>query len=1529
MFTSFRQLSNSLPLRNLSLLVGCVAASWMMTPLAVCEPPAGVDDGLRQAYERAVYSVEDSKDGTYRGVNPKQRLSAEFSRAGTRLMHAGGQASLQMTGFGYGDRLERPAAVQPVASGNRVEYRRGAFSEWYVNESHGLEQGFTLAQRVSVAGPGEPLVIAFSVGGGLRPELTAEGDAVVLKSGATPVLRYAGLRSWDARGRAVPSRMEVRDHEIRLVIDDRNAEYPLVVDPVWSQQAELNSSDGMEFDDFGKSVSISGDTAVVGADRDFGNNPPPGVAYVFVRSGTTWSQQQELTASDGASGDAFGTSVSISGDTVVIGAPNATVDGNVFQGAVYVFVRSGTTWSQQQKLSIDGPSGFGLSVGVSGDTTVIGTGSQAFVYVRSGTTWSLQQELMATDAAGGDNFGHSVAIDGDTVVVGAFAKTIGGNSDEGAAYVFVRSGTTWTQQQELNSSDGAAEDRFGQVVVINGDTAVIGAFDHQVGANAGQGAAYVFVRSGTTWTQQQELTSSDGAAGDNFGSAVAVSGNTAAIGAGFKTIGMNSFQGAAYVFVRSGTTWSQQQELNIPDPTGEDFFGYSVAIDGNTIVVGALEHNVGANSEQGSAYVFVQSAPGLSVTKSHTGNFTQGQTGATYTITVTNSGSASTTGTVTVVDTLPTGLTATAISGTGWTCTLGTLTCTSTTVEAAGASFPAITLTVNVAANAPASVTNSAAASGGGATGTATANDPTTVNASGAPALSITKSHTGSFTQGQTGATYTITVTNSGTASTTGTVTVVDTLPTGLTATAISGTGWTCTLGTLTCTSTTVEAAGASFPAITLTVNVAANAPASVTNSAAASGGGATGTSTANDPTTVNASGAPALSITKSHTGNFTQGQTGATYTITVTNSGSASTTGTVTVVDTLPTGLTATAISGTGWTCTLGTLTCTSTTVEAAGASFPAITLTVNVAANAPASVTNSAAASGGGATGTSTANDPTTVNASGAPALSITKSHTGNFTQGQTGATYAITVTNSGTASTTGTVTVVDTLPTGLTATAISGTGWTCTLGTLTCTSTTVEAAGASFPAITLTVNVAANAPASVTNSAAASGGGATGTSTANDPTTVNASGAPALSITKSHSGSFTQGQTGATYTITVTNSGSASTTGTVTVVDTLPTGLTATAISGTGWTCTLGTLTCTSTTVEAAGASFPAITLTVNVAANAPASVTNSAAASGGGATGTSTANDPTTVKASGAPALSITKSHSGSFTQGQTGATYTITVTNSGTASTSGTVTVVDTLPTGLTATAMSGTGWTCTLGTLTCTSTTVEAAGASFPAITLTVNVAANAPASVTNSAAASGGGATGTATANDPTTITPVGPPPAVTDAFQVRYAANLNIGDASVDITNSGASGGNICANVYTFDPAEELISCCTCSVTPNGLQSLSVLKSLISNPLTPAVPSGAVIKLVATTGACNAAVITADNLAPGMLAWGTSLHAQPTSPLSYGVTETPFSVAPLSAAELAHITSTCGFIQSDGSGFGICKGCAAGGLGAPTSVQ
>jgi hypothetical protein len=180
---------------------------------------------------------------------------------------------------------------------------------------------------------------------------------------------------------------------------------------------------------------------------------------------------------------------------------------------------------------------------------------------------------------------------------------------------------------------------------------------------------------------------------------------------------------------------------------------------------------------------------------------------------------------------------------------------------------------------------------------------------------------------------------------------------------------------------------------------------------------------------------------------------------------------------------------------------------------------------------------------------------------------------------------------------------------------------------------------------------------------------------------------------------------------------------------------------------------------------------------------------------------------------------------------------------------------------------------------------------------------------------------------------------FQVRYASNLNVGDSVVNISNSGAIGaalaagtsaattGAICANVYAFSPDEQMISCCSCPVTPNGLVSLSSQKDLISNTLTPAVPTSIVIKLLATVpvaGTCagSAAVVGASTLAPGMVAWGTTIHAAPGG--GFGVTETPFTPATLSAGELSRLSNLCNFINANGSKYGICKSCSLGGLGA-----
>jgi uncharacterized repeat protein (TIGR01451 family) len=670
-------------------------------------------------------------------------------------------------------------------------------------------------------------------------------------------------------------------------------------------------------------------------------------------------------------------------------------------------------------------------------------------------------------------------------------------------------------------------------------------------------------------------------------------------------------------------------------------------------------------------------APDLTISSTHAGNFTQGQTGASYSLTVTNSGSQPTNGAaaVNVTDTLPSGLTPTAIGGTGWSCTLAPLACTRGDVLPAGGSYAAVTVTAAVAGNAAPTLTNIATVSGGGETNTANdqATDPTTVIQ--LPDLVVSSTHTGNFNLGQMGATYSLAVTNIGGGMTSGAVTVTDSVPAGLTATAISGGGWTCSLGPPTCTRSDPLPTGAP-QAVTVTVTVAGNAPASVTNIATVSGGGEINTSNdqATDPTSIVQLTVPDLTVSSTHTGNFVQGQTGAAYSITVTNSGGAPTVGAVTVTDTLPTGLTATAIGGTGWNCTLATLTCTRNDALASGGNYP-VTVTVNVASNAAASITNTATVAGGGETNTANdqATDPTVIVQP--PDLTVSGAHSDPFTQGQTGATYSIVVSNIGAGPTFGSVIVTDTLPPGLTATAIGGAGWNCTLATLTCTRGDVLSAGGTYP-LTVTVTVAANAAPSVTNVVTVAGGSELNTSNdqAIDPTNiVQLTPIPSLTVSSNHTGSFTQGQTGATYTLTVSNGAAAGpTSGAVKVIDTLPAGMTATAIGGTGWNCTLAKLTCTESDVLNAGASYLAITVTVNVASNAAASVTNQVSVSGGGSAPAS-GSDATTVIL--LPILSAFVTADADTVAAGSSIGYTATVSNSGAAQT-GTATAVtlsDSLP----------------------------------------------------------------------------------------------------------------------------------------------------------------------------------------------------------------------------------------------------------------
>src|SRR5215813_12428112 len=322
---------------------------------------SGLHNSLSAAVTAARYGVAERKSGGYEAANPKQNYRIAFKPEGVEVNGSGGtgrgwRIGMELTAFGYGARKKVVGAAGLKIVGDRVEYERQSrdglrLSEWYVNRAGGLEQGFTIPQAPEKRRAGEKLNLWLRLSGDLKARLADEGQAILL-SGKGAKLRYDKLRAVDATGKEAPARMRLAGDQLKLEVSDEAAVYPLTIDPTLAQQAKLTADDAAEGDNFGASVSIDGDTAVIGApndDTDAGIDA--GSAYVFVRSGTSWSLQAKLTGSLAQAGDIFGSAVGISGDTVVVGAPSA-VSGS---GIAYVFVRSGTSWSQA--IFATGPAG--------------------------------------------------------------------------------------------------------------------------------------------------------------------------------------------------------------------------------------------------------------------------------------------------------------------------------------------------------------------------------------------------------------------------------------------------------------------------------------------------------------------------------------------------------------------------------------------------------------------------------------------------------------------------------------------------------------------------------------------------------------------------------------------------------------------------------------------------------------------------------------------------------------------------------------------------------------------------------------------------------------------------------------------------------------------------------------------------------------------------------------------------------------------------------------------------------------------
>jgi hypothetical protein len=364
------------------------------------------------------------------------------------------------------------------------------------------------------------------------------------------------------------------------------------------------TSGGGPIDNMGTSVAISGLRAIAGAPKSSVMGANSGAAFAFVRGSSGWTQTQLIKATDGQAGDAFGTSVAMFGNVAVIGA-YLDDDRGTDSGSAYVFRFNTTTglWVQEQKLLptvTGGNQFFGWAVAIDGDTILIGAFGDSqggsyigaayfFKYNPTSASWTQLARVRSSDAAPVDFFGCSVGLSNGMALIGARCDDDRG-TNSGSVYVFKRNSDAWIEQQKLTASDGATDDQFGLSLAVSGNTAVIGSrFDDDMGNDSG--SAYIFAFNGSSWTQQQKLTASDGHASDAFSKSVAICNDTVVVGAEGADYGWVANAGAAYVFQRTGSAWSEVAKLRREIVADNDNLGHGVAVCGNIVLGGALGYD--------------------------------------------------------------------------------------------------------------------------------------------------------------------------------------------------------------------------------------------------------------------------------------------------------------------------------------------------------------------------------------------------------------------------------------------------------------------------------------------------------------------------------------------------------------------------------------------------------------------------------------------------------------------------------------------------------------------------------------------------------------------------------------------------------------------------------------------------------------------------------------------------------------------------------------------------------------------------
>jgi hypothetical protein len=381
--------------------------------------------------------------------------------------------------------------------------------------------------------------------------------------------------------------------------------------PRINENSKLLASDAQAVDHFGEGVSILGHVAVIGAPMNDDMGIMSGSAYVYRYNGASWWEETKLLAADGQAGDRFGRTVSIWGNVAVIGA-NFDDDLGLDSGSAYIFHHDGLSWQWETKLlASDGQPGdyFGRCVYISNGVIVVGSqhdddsgisSGSAYIFNDNGGTWEEETKLIASDGEADDQFGIAVCISGDVVLIGAPRDDdLGSNS--GSAYIFRFDGEKWLEEAKLLASDGETGDYFGRRVSISGDVAVLGApLSDDDGLSSG--SVYIFRYDGETWTEETKLLALDADVDDMFGRAVSVSGNSLVIGA-YHDDDSGYESGSAYYYLYNSTFWEEKAKLLASDGGEEDYFGEAVSLSGTVALIGVFKDN-DLGHEAGSAYIF-------------------------------------------------------------------------------------------------------------------------------------------------------------------------------------------------------------------------------------------------------------------------------------------------------------------------------------------------------------------------------------------------------------------------------------------------------------------------------------------------------------------------------------------------------------------------------------------------------------------------------------------------------------------------------------------------------------------------------------------------------------------------------------------------------------------------------------------------------------------------------------------------------------------------------------------------------------